>query len=42
MNAYTATLSARFRMLMQYRGAALAGVVTQVFWGFLQSIPSNI
>jgi len=36
MNAYAATVSARFRMLMQYRGAALAGVVTQVFWGFLR------
>lgn len=36
MNPYAATLSARFRTLMQYRGAALAGIVTQIFWGLLR------
>lgn len=33
MRRYTALLSARFRMMLQYRAAALAGVVTQFFWG---------
>jgi ABC-2 type transport system permease protein len=33
LKPYTATLSARFRMLLQYRAAAFAGVVTQVFFG---------
>lgn len=36
MRAYTAVISARFRMLLQYRAAALAGVVTQVFWGLIK------
>lgn len=36
MNAYTAIISARFRILLQYRAAALAGVVTQVFWGLIK------
>ena len=36
MNPYFATLSARFRMLLQYRAAALAGVVTQVFFGTIR------
>jgi len=36
MNAYTAILSARFRMLLQYRAAAFAGIVTQIFWGFIR------
>jgi ABC-2 type transport system permease protein len=30
---YVAVASVRFRMLLQYRVAALAGMVTQVFWG---------
>ncbi|MDJ0785296.1 MAG: ABC transporter permease [Myxococcota bacterium] len=30
---YRALLSARFRMMLQYRAAALAGVATQFFWG---------
>ena len=34
--AYLAILSVRCRMLLQYRAAALAGVVTQVFWGFIK------
>jgi ABC-2 type transport system permease protein len=33
LKPYAATLSARFRMLLQYRAAAFAGVVTQVFFG---------
>ncbi len=36
MRAYTAILSARFRMLLQYRAAALAGLGTQIFWGFIR------
>jgi ABC-2 type transport system permease protein len=36
LKPYVATLSARFRMLMQYRAAALAGVVTQVFFGLVR------
>lgn len=31
--AYLAVVSARYRMLLQYRAAALAGFVTQLFWG---------
>ena len=30
---YWAVLQARFRMLLQYRAAAMAGLVTQLFWG---------
>lgn len=33
---YRALLSARYRMLLQYRAAALAGAGTQVFWGFIK------
>jgi ABC-2 type transport system permease protein len=33
MRPYLAVLSARYRMLLQYRAAALAGFVTQLFWG---------
>ena len=33
MRPYLAILSARFRMLLQYRAAALAGLGTQLFWG---------
>ncbi len=33
---YRALLSARYRMLLQYRAAALAGAFTQVFWGFVR------
>lgn len=36
MTAYLAILSARFRMLLQYRAAAFAGFVTQLFWGFIR------
>ncbi len=32
---YRAIISARFRMLLQYRAAAIAGVWTQVFFGFV-------
>jgi ABC-2 type transport system permease protein len=33
MRAYVAMIKARFRMLLQYRAAALAGFTTQLFWG---------
>ncbi|MDT7580304.1 MAG: hypothetical protein QOK35_1568, partial [Pseudonocardiales bacterium] len=33
MKPYWAVLSARFRTLLQYRAAAMAGVGTRVFWG---------
>ncbi len=33
MRAYVAVVSARYRMLLQYRAAAFAGCVTQLFWG---------
>ena len=36
MKVYWAVLSARFRMLLQYRAAAAAGLVTQIFWGFIR------
>ena len=36
MKPYPSLLSARFRTQIQYRTAALAGVVTQVFWGFIK------
>jgi ABC-2 type transport system permease protein len=36
MTAYGAVLSARFRTLLQYRGAALAGVATRLFWGLIR------
>lgn len=41
MNAaapYLAVLSAEYRMNLQYRAAALAGVATQLFWGFVRMI----
>ncbi len=36
MRAYWSYFSARFRQLLQYRAAALAGFCTQVFWGFIR------
>ena len=33
ISAYLSTFKARGRVLLQYREAALAGVVTQLFWG---------
>ncbi len=35
MNGYRAIVSARFRTLLQYRAAAVAGMVTQLFWGLI-------
>jgi ABC-2 type transport system permease protein len=35
MGPYVAILSASARMLLQYRAAALAGIVTQLFFGFV-------
>jgi len=34
--AYFAVISARYRALLQYRAAALAGFVTQLFWGAIR------
>jgi ABC-2 type transport system permease protein len=33
---YRALLSARYRMMLQYRAAAIAGAGTQFFWGFIR------
>ena len=35
MTGYRAILSARFRTLLQYRVAAIAGIGTQIFWGLI-------
>ncbi|MEH2071506.1 MAG: ABC transporter permease [Nostoc sp.] len=36
MKAYWSLFIARFTLLLQYRTAALAGVATQLFWGFVK------
>ena len=36
MRPYLAVFSARFRVLLQYRAAALAGFATQLFWGLIR------
>ena len=36
MTPYLAVFSARIRMLLQYRAAALAGMGTQIFWGWIR------
>lgn len=36
MRAYWAVITARFRILLQYRAAALAGFGTQLFWGLMR------
>lgn len=36
MRAYRAIISARFRVLLQYRAAAAAGFGTQLFWGLIR------
>lgn len=36
MTAYAATFSSRFKALLQYRAAAMAGLCTQLFWGFMR------
>ena len=36
MRPYLAVFSARFRMLLQYRAAAIAGFGTQLFWGLIR------
>jgi ABC-2 type transport system permease protein len=36
MQAYTSLFVARFTLLLQYRAAALAGIMTQLFWGFIK------
>jgi ABC-2 type transport system permease protein len=35
MSPYLAILSARFRMMLQYRAAAIAGIWTQIFFGLV-------
>lgn len=36
MRAYIAVFGARFRALLQYRAAAIAGLATQIFWGLIR------
>ena len=36
MSAYLAVFQMRFLALLQYRAAAFAGFLTQVFWGFVR------
>ncbi len=36
MRAYRSLVAARFRVLLQYRAAALAGMATQLFWGLIR------
>jgi len=36
MRPYWAIISARFRVLLQYRAAAVAGLATQLFWGLIR------
>ena len=36
MKGYLALTAARFRVLLQYRAAALAGIATQLFWGLIR------
>jgi len=36
LRAYCAVMSARLREALQYRAAAVAGMVTQVFWGLIR------
>jgi len=38
MSAYLAVVQARFRTLLQYRGAALGGVIAQVSFGFSRAM----
>jgi ABC-2 type transport system permease protein len=38
LSAYRAVFSARIRALLQYRAAALAGLVTQIFWGLIRTM----
>ena len=38
MTPYMALLRARFRVLLQYRAAALAGFGTQLFWGLIRTM----
>jgi len=36
MGPYLVILRAAFQMMLQYRSAAVAGVLTQIFWGLLR------
>lgn len=36
MRGYLALTAARFRVLLQYRAAAIAGITTQIFWGLIR------
>jgi len=36
LRPYSVVFGARYRVILQYRAAALAGAVTQFFWGFIR------
>lgn len=36
LSSYVAVVATRFRTLLQYRTAAIAGIATQIFWGFVK------
>ncbi len=38
MRPYLSIVVSRFQMLLQYRAAAVAGVVTQIFWGIVRTM----
>ncbi|HVQ65391.1 MAG TPA: ABC-2 type transporter, partial [Terriglobia bacterium] len=38
MKPYLSIVVSRFQMLLQYRAAAVAGVVTQIFWGIVRTM----
>jgi ABC-2 type transport system permease protein len=38
MKAYFSILSSRFQTLLQYRAAAAAGIITQIFWGIVRTM----
>lgn len=38
MRGYLALTAARFRVLLQYRAAAIAGITTQFFWGLIRTM----
>ena len=38
MKPYLSIVVSRFQMLLQYRAAAAAGVVTQIFWGIVRTM----
>ena len=36
LQPYLSVITARFRTLLQYRAAAFAGIITQIFWGVIR------